>query len=393
VSRAVILCSLALLAAEQAQAAAPREHGSIEPASPPQPQEGTTEPPQETEPAETTGQAEKKKEENESPRPADANDRPLVSVLDFEFFAFGDVLWVFDQDESDTESGFQLNQVEIDLAQGLGRATQVAAAVAFDGDSFGVGVWGVDFRIAGSGPGHFARVRRVDSLGLVFGQYDVPFGVDYQRYASPDRKLVTGPLVVGETHDSWNDLGGQLYLDAPKINWTLFGVNGFGYQREDATGEVVEYDTTIAAGTRLGIRPWDLIEVGGSAAAFFDDGGRPDMLLGGADLQLEVAGFSIAGELIGHFTGLYASDQRNHLGFYANVAYDFERWFLVARHSTFWPHVEDPVQQLAGGVGVRLVKGVEMRAQYESNLQEEGCLVLLQLVAAAGWRPAGAPLD
>ena len=121
-----------------------------------------------------------------------------IEIPPLELSGFADILWQIHDPEFGTET-FALGQAEIDLATSLEDRIDVEMAVAYDPDagSFGLGALVMDFRLFGDPESHFFSFDGVDHAGLVIGQMDVPFGIDWMVYPSIDRKLITGPLVVG----------------------------------------------------------------------------------------------------------------------------------------------------------------------------------------------------
>ncbi len=335
------------------------------------------------------------KKEEESKKPGDLSD-----LLPIDIYAFGDFFFAFRENDL---NNFEVGQLELDLEMPLHDTLTVAAAVAYDGESgaFGIGAFTIDGRLVGKEDGHFLKTDKVETLGIMIGQFDVPFGIAYFEYPSIDHRLVTGKLVVDETHDSWNDLGVQLYLDMGWANLVIFGVNGFNYEEDavDDTGQPVvddegniqleEVEMTMALGGRLGISPFEFFEFGGSAAGFFDDENNIDMMLAGADLSLDVAGLTVKGEYIYHGIGTAGSDTIKKHGLYAQTMYDFDPVYLIARYSTLFPQDDDTLHQLSGGIGVAVIEYAEIRFEYSTDLNDGGNIVFIQLAGGMGWMPTG----
>ncbi|NQU06180.1 MAG: hypothetical protein HQ568_08820, partial [Calditrichaeota bacterium] len=103
----------------------------------------------------------------------------------------------------DDTNGTGFGQLEIDLEAEVAENIVIASAICYDAESeaFGSGALVIDFHLFGSEGSHFRPAQNVDHSGIIVGQFDVPFGIDLNYYPSIDRKLVSGPLVVGNTHD------------------------------------------------------------------------------------------------------------------------------------------------------------------------------------------------
>ncbi len=167
---------------------------------------------------------------------------------------------------------------------------------------------------------------------------DVPFGIDWEVLPSIDRPLVSTPLVVDATHDSSNDLGVQAYAELPWMTSVVFAVNGWDYEAGDST-----FSADAAVGGRVGLKPGEGIELGGSFAWFDVEGDGRSMSLAGADLQVAAGPLAIRGEFIQH---------------------DIEMDSLIT-----------------GGVGWRILENCEMRFEYQSTGEDAGDRAFLQVVA------------
>lgn len=326
----------------------------------------------------------------------------IGELLPVELFAFGDFYFAW---RESGEDGFEIGQLNLDLSQDLGAHLTASVSVSFDGEAFGVGAFTIDGRIAGQDEGHLFHSDKIITSGLLFGQFDVPFGIDYLEYPSIERPLVTGPLVIEQTHDEWNDLGGQFYLDAGSINGVFFVTNGLDYETlipgtelEDGTEETtIPHETKVAVGTRIGFKPLEPLELGASFAGFFAEDIGLDMILAGGDAALEGAGLTLKGEYIFHYLGVAGPlSTRNH-GFYGTLRYDFKRVFALSRYSMFFPekdkldfHLEDdPLKQLSVGFGFRVLENASIRFEYSSDLESGGSMVFVQLVGGTAWQPTG----
>ena len=342
-------------------------------------------------------EAEKQEEADKSLR------EQIGEVLPIELFAFGDFFFAYRESGDD---GFEIGQLEMDLNQELGKYVTVSVAVAYDSDAenFGVGAYTIDGHLAGKGEGHLFSTDALETSGIVFGRFDVPFGIDYLEYPSIARRLVTGPIAVDMTHDAWNDLGGQLYLDAKVFNMMFYVVNGFGYGIEEPVGEgeteetsVNDREVDVALGSRLGAKPADVLELGGSVAGFISESGGTEMLLAGGDVALLIRGFSLKGEYIFHLLGVSQDRMSWNHGVYGTALYDFEPVFVVGRYSVFFPDDrapeygfgEDPLKQLSVGIGVRMFENAELRVEYSSTLEEKGNAAFVQLAGGTAWQPTG----
>ena len=288
--------------------------------------------------------------------------------LPLEITGFGDFLYV------GSEEQFETGQVEVDLETTLDDRIGLSAAIAFGGESFELGAFTIDFHLFGSEGDHFRPATAVAHSGVIIGQFDVPFGLDWLVYPSIDRKLVSGPVVIENSHDFWNDYGVQGYLETEYVNAVAYAVNGFGYE-----GGEEEIEMKIAGGGRVGIKPHALLEIGGSYAGFFDEGNELDMSLVGVDGQFSIGNFSAKGEYVIHHLGQAGENEIEQTGFYGQGMYEFGRYFLVSRYGQYRPEGEEKLTRLSVGGGWVVQEGCEVRMEQQINSEEEN-VTLLQLV-------------
>ncbi|MBN2010801.1 hypothetical protein JW960_15750 [candidate division KSB1 bacterium] len=303
-------------------------------------------------------------------------DEPNTTASGLEFSGFGDVV-------NNVRDGMQgePGQIEIDLATDVADNVTVETAIAYDEGAFGLGVFMVEFNVFDA-ESHGASIAGLNTIGVTIGQFDVPFGIDYQVYASVDRKLISGPLVIENIHDYWNDVGIQVYAENSWMNGVAFITNGFGYDSEDESGEPIEIPMKSAVGGRFGYKPIEFIEVGSSYANLFDENHKTDMFLAGADLQLKVGKFSLKSEYIFKKWGLATNATLNCNGFYAQGMLDFGRYFFVSRYDAFKPDVAEDsnITRMCLGAGLALMVGVELRHEFQINNEGNPNAALLQLV-------------
>jgi hypothetical protein len=225
----------------------------------------------------------------------------------------------------------------------------------------------------------------------MFGQFDVPFGIAYYEYPSVDHRFVTTPAAVEEIDDSWNDLGGQIYMDAGFLKVVMFGTNGFSYAvREKTSKGEKEYsvDTSMALGGRAGIKPVKIIETGASGALFFNSEAKIDMVLAGADLSVDIAGLAVRAEYLYQNAGIVNDNGFVKHGFYAQTMYDFDPVYIIGRYSSVFEKGNAYIKQLSGGFGVKIIENGEIR--FEISTDMEGIVAsFIQLAGGMSWMPTG----
>ena len=208
-------------------------------------------------------------------------------------------------------SDFSLGQAEVDLEKSVADGVDAAIAIAYDNESaiFGLGAATVDLHLFGREGSHFWKSRGIEHSGIIAGQFDVPFGIDWEVYPSIDRKLISAPLVVENTHGGWNDFGFQFYLASGYFNFVGYAVNGFESMATIQTlnlstglWEEEEIDTTPddAYGGRFGLKPAPFAEFGTSFAVGLNKSRKQEMSIWGVDAEFDMGNALFKGEYIYH---------------------------------------------------------------------------------------------
>ncbi len=318
------------------------------------------------------------------------------------FSGFGDLRYESgDARPEDGRERYGIGQAELDLDSNVSDAVSLDAAIWFDAERshFELGAFAIDFRLWGGEEGHWRQTTWLDNSGIVIGQFDVPFGIDWQVNTSIDRRTVSMPLVVEETHGGWNDLGINGYAGTDRFNGTLFVLNGFDREVSDAdlgTGPVA-LSSQYACGGRIGLAPIDGLEVGGSYAYLpsDDEGGAAGvtpraMSLIGTDAQVARGSISLRGEYVAHHLEMDVEASagaevaahtyaRDNTGFYTTAMCDLGRYFVIARFDRFVPGRSEPIERLCGGGGWVVREQCEVRVEYQARWHNEPDVAYVQL--------------
>jgi hypothetical protein len=323
--------------------------------------------------------------------------KTLLAQDDIEISGFFDVVSEYSA-VAFKNGNYALGQAEIDLTRKLGERMEAAVAVCYDNENgnFGIGAATLDLHLFGSQEGHLKRLGNIERSGIIAGQFDIPFGLEWHDYCSIGRKLISSPSAVDATHHGWNDLGIQIYSTWRHINFSLYAVNGFESQAEStwlefnlSTGQyekVVEVINTTpenAYGGRVGVTPVAPFELGFSYAVGINRSDRQEMLLWGADFALEVARFHARVEFISHSKNCSFSPETNK-GYYLQGWYSLGLPFIALRfggisldRDNLW------YEHISFGAGCALGKQAEARAEYRIN--DRGIADVLSLQLAAGF--------
>jgi hypothetical protein len=288
-----------------------------------------------------------------------------------EFSGFADVLWQIDNGPEDSED-FAIGQAEIDLAASLSDRVNLEMALAYDPDSgsFGLGALVMDLALLGSGENHFHHSNTIENAGLLIGQMDVPFGIDWMFYPSLDRQFITGPLVVADTHDGWNDLGIAVYLETSLLNAVIYRLNGTGYEAPFLPDDSVGGDISGAFGGRLGLNALSGFELGGSFASIGNQDGDQVSSLWGVDAQWATGPVYFKGEYIVQKVGLDAALELQHDGSYVEGMYHPGGYFLLARYGSFSPEGDEFSREsrVCLGAGYVVQDGAEIRLEHQIGI-------------------------
>lgn len=246
---------------------------------------------------------------------------------------------------------YRVGQVEVGLSADLSSRVGIEAAVARDGSAPALAVLVADFRLVDSGDVQSAL--GVESLNVLVGRFDVPFGIDWHVYPSIDRLLVSGPLVVDGTHGGWNDLGVQAYAEAGRFDLVGYAVRG-------ADIDAAEW----AAGTRVGVRSGDAA-LGLSLAGLHDGSGLPNRHLLGADIQWSFNSLRAKAEYVRRWPAARSQDGVQH-GAYAQGTWENQRYFAVVRLGAL-ETADGDEQRLSVGGGWRMRENCQLRMEFQAN--------------------------
>lgn len=316
------------------------------------------------------------------PLAAYAENRP------FEMSGFFDVLNRYGS-LSSGEKSIQFNQAELDISHQITDQLLGFVAVCYDNDAeaFCIGAAYADFQMVASAN---------NSAGIIAGQFDVPFGIDYLTCTSIMRKTVSTPLVVSMTHGGWNDVGMQFYAGNSYGNITAYAVNGFADQATettlvwnlatstlDETIEDVDLTPRHAYGGRIGLKPLAPFnaEFGSSLAVGLNDQHRTETYLYGFDGTVTVGNGTLKGEYIYHSRNRSRQVENNY-GYYLQGEYQFGRMFVVSRFDAVTHQRLGQFRRETLGAGFILHEGTEFRFEYQNPDKGLPRVAIAQLVVS-----------
>ncbi|MCB1183958.1 hypothetical protein KDM41_11030 [bacterium] len=206
-------------------------------------------------------------------------------------------------------------------------------------------------------------------------------------YASLDRRLVSAPLIVENTHEGWNDLGANITLAWGRFGADVFAINGSNCGRGQVSPDkfIARLDIRRALGSRLHVAPRDGLELGVSSAYFRDEADDLAMIMWGGDLQASAGRFSAKGEYLVQRTDRGTAAEADNRGWYLQGLAEFGRVFGVARYGVWDPELtpERP-ERLSLGLGYVVRPGLEFRVEHDLGLTDLDDVTSLQMVMDFG---------
>jgi len=284
---------------------------------------------------------------------------------------FGDLQFTTDHDDS-TTADFSLGQTELDFDVELSPYSSFSVAVAHNSvdGTFGLGAVTADFRWAGSSADHPYTSSWLETSGLIIGDFDIPFGLDWLVYPSIDRQLISSPAVVLHTHGQWHGIGANIYAESQSANFTAYLTDGFGHEGVAASGAPFSLATKQAVGFRAGVLPLAGIEIGVSGAQIGGVNADQTMALFGLDIQLLYGSWDFKGEYIGHTVHYLTATHPYNDGLYFQGIRHFASWYAVARYDRFSPAEGglDAIDDASFGIGIPIHQASVLRGEYKTNL-------------------------
>jgi len=302
----------------------------------------------------------------EAPSPIESGeesqDDESLSLGNIELAGFFDLVYLM-PDNNEDEQGFALNQMEIDIESAFSPFITIAGAIAYGGEAFEVGAAYADLHWMGESVSHPVHSTTFEHSGLMIGQFDVPFGADFERIASPDRSLFSAPLAVSETVDGWNDLGLNLYGGHDLWDAQMYFVNG---DQEN-----------MAYGGRLTFSLSEYLRVGGSSASILNSEDKPQANFFGGDIVLSYDPIEVTAEYILKQDELQA-DKVDIAGYYAEGKLGLGTWlkkdiyvvggYSAVEHKTVEvPQVNTRLNRATFGAGFNINDNASMRFEYLIN--------------------------
>lgn len=186
---------------------------------------------------------------------------------------------------------FDIGNFELYLEHNYKNHFQVAAALVFNNRGAELGVGFIDYHIFGGSISPRGRLFAEKGVHIQVGKFDIPFGNDWQYYASSSRITVTPPMTTEDLMEGgYNDVGMRLLGNFVWINFTAYVLRGIDAAYSWGGNSI---------GARVGFTPFSnpyslksksrqILEFGVSYIQDFDKGGRTAEMLVAADIEGKV---------------------------------------------------------------------------------------------------------
>ncbi len=144
--------------------------------------------------------------------------------------AFGDALWA--RDGGSGKGRLDWGAAELDLGLDLHPDLQSAAALVWTREQTLLTVGFLDFHLLGGRIAPRGRIWAEQGFHLQAGRFDVPFGNDWQFFASKDSVSISRPLTTAAVMEGgYNDAGLRLLGNDGTFNFQVYALRGFSQGR------------------------------------------------------------------------------------------------------------------------------------------------------------------
>ena len=287
--------------------------------------------------------------------------RLLLGSEALEISGFGDFRVYLNENASDQR--FTIGAAEMALAYQLNERASSQMSIAYANSAFGIGSFTLDYQLAAGD----RSSTPIKSLNVKAGQFDIPVGIDWQRYASPDRNLISTPRMVSNLHGAWNDLGVAFDLATDNFKLAAFAANGFCFEGTSSDGAELHTENRLATGGRFGIAPVAVVEVGASVAQVFGKSGSADINLVGFDIRADLNQSTLRAEIMREQLDGAGHSSCDNSGYYVEFSQQIGQWVLALQREQLWSDelAESDYSGMLLGIGRQL--GERITARWETR--------------------------
>jgi len=251
-------------------------------------------------------------------------------------------------------SSFNAGVFEVDLASEISEKVVFEGAAVIEEGEIGLGQTLVDFKI------------KQNKLGLRAGLFDVPFGLDYQVFAAPDRKFISPPLITDLIMDGgWSDTGVNLYAEITGLAADFYIVNGFGEYSGLPVNQDSDNNNAKTYGSRINFSPFSNIEAGASyAVGPYLNGNNSEVLFrNGVHLKYKIGAFEVKTEYMDAKEENSGQSDISQSGFYFQLIDRMNEKFSGGIRFCKWERIE----RFSLGIVYELERNVLLKSEYQIN--------------------------
>jgi hypothetical protein len=323
---------------------------------------------------------------------------PNVDHADAEKTEIGGFMDVTAQSTQNDNQAFHVGVVELSLDRVLHKG-DFAASAALDWFSYGtdpsvqIGAAFFDFHLYDERIPLRGRIFQEAGFHLQAGQFDLPFGSDYQFFAVRDRLTVTPPMTTTRIQQSgsnpsnggFNSTGVRTYGQWENLSYAAYAVDSI-------------FTDGMAFGGRLGFLVNDpyrlhkqasapLFDAGLSVLLDMDNGDQTTDKVYAADVSFNYENVRLVSEFMQHDANENRVDDRPALdesGFHVTLITDLERWleqpfYVYGRYHQWTPNyktveIDDTnykvnrIPAVSFGLGYRFNEYLTLKAEYNDTM-------------------------
>lgn len=121
---------------------------------------------------------------------------------------------------------FDLGSLELDMQYDKAENFTVSTALVWSGDDTEVAVAVIDYHVRDHNVPARGDIFSEPGFHLQLGRFDIPFGIDYEYFAAPDRPNITAPLTTERIqNDGFNGDGVRTYGTWSIIDYAFYWTN------------------------------------------------------------------------------------------------------------------------------------------------------------------------
>ena len=141
------------------------------------------------------------------------------------------------QSQDERDSPFEYGAFELDMEYAYNEHYSVSTALAWEDGSADVAVGVIDYHLFNDSAPVRGRIFDEPGFHVQAGRFDLPYGVDYQYFASVDRPSISAPITTERIQlGGYNSDGIRLYGTEGMFDYTLYAVDSLYGDNGSAVG-------------------------------------------------------------------------------------------------------------------------------------------------------------